>query len=582
MSLLTHQRIIANGLAQLRSRRSGRPVERSSGPTRRTLQGARRARSSASCASSSAQLVVEQERKVVVFSQWRRMLRLAHWAVRDVLARRRAPRGVLHRRTRASSGARRTSSTSTTTRRAASCSPPTRAAWGSTCSAPRAPASTSSCRGTRRCSSSASAASTASARSRPIDVYNLVSEAGIEARIAGLVGDKQALLRRASSTATSDEVRVRAVGVASSPGSSGSWSRRGRRSRRAEARPKSRAQPTERSTRSWRRPTRPARHRPWRRPRALGPRRPRAQWRVRPHSRCARPAGTARDPPPRDGGLAIEAPPEAADGLAALFEGMGSCCARPGLDARHEMTKLGRNEPCPCGSGKKYKRCCPGERRHRPATRKRIAFTRPSDKLDDFLGEELGAEDDVAWERYHERWIDDERLDDYSSRSLSENERGRLRHVVRLRLPVVRAGGGPWMSCSARRPRGLLAVSGPSSSACGTAPLRLWEVADVSPGAFAHSARHRVGSERDGARAERVEGPSRVGRSSRRGSSTPGPPVSPRSSADSSSSRRDCAMALFKLAALGNLRRDTAPRAALRWTHSSRPNAWARRSPMPG
>ena len=33
-----------------------------------------------------AQVVVEQERKVVVFSQWRRMLTLAHWAVRDVLA----------------------------------------------------------------------------------------------------------------------------------------------------------------------------------------------------------------------------------------------------------------------------------------------------------------------------------------------------------------------------------------------------------------------------------------------------------------------------------------------------------------
>src|SRR5262249_37084884 len=30
-------------------------------------------------------LVVEQERKVVVFSQWRRMLRLAHWAVSDIL-----------------------------------------------------------------------------------------------------------------------------------------------------------------------------------------------------------------------------------------------------------------------------------------------------------------------------------------------------------------------------------------------------------------------------------------------------------------------------------------------------------------
>ena len=25
---------------------------------------------------------------------------------------------------------------------------------------------------------------------------------------------------------------------------------------------------------------------------------------------------------------------------------------------RHEQAKVGRNEPCPCGSGKKFKRCC--------------------------------------------------------------------------------------------------------------------------------------------------------------------------------------------------------------------------------
>jgi len=25
------------------------------------------------------------------------------------------------------------------------------------------------------------------------------------------------------------------------------------------------------------------------------------------------------------------------------------------------MMKLGRNDPCPCGSGKKYKRCCYGK-----------------------------------------------------------------------------------------------------------------------------------------------------------------------------------------------------------------------------
>jgi hypothetical protein len=35
-------------------------------------------------------------------------------------------------------------------------------------------------------------------------------------------------------------------------------------------------------------------------------------------------------------------------------EGRGSC------ESEGTMAKLGRNEPCPCGSGKKYKRCCQG------------------------------------------------------------------------------------------------------------------------------------------------------------------------------------------------------------------------------
>jgi uncharacterized protein YecA (UPF0149 family) len=27
-------------------------------------------------------------------------------------------------------------------------------------------------------------------------------------------------------------------------------------------------------------------------------------------------------------------------------------------DARPVVSKAGRNDPCPCGSGKKYKKCC--------------------------------------------------------------------------------------------------------------------------------------------------------------------------------------------------------------------------------
>ena len=28
------------------------------------------------------------------------------------------------------------------------------------------------------------------------------------------------------------------------------------------------------------------------------------------------------------------------------------------LPTQHEAPKTGRNDPCPCGSGKKYKNCC--------------------------------------------------------------------------------------------------------------------------------------------------------------------------------------------------------------------------------
>ncbi|MFR3635689.1 MAG: SEC-C metal-binding domain-containing protein, partial [Sutterella sp.] len=31
---------------------------------------------------------------------------------------------------------------------------------------------------------------------------------------------------------------------------------------------------------------------------------------------------------------------------------------RPNVPVRNESPKIGRNDPCPCGSGKKYKQCC--------------------------------------------------------------------------------------------------------------------------------------------------------------------------------------------------------------------------------
>lgn len=46
------------------------------------------------------------------------------------------------------------------------------------------------------------------------------------------------------------------------------------------------------------------------------------------------------------------------------FEGAGTAATdapepqRAGITVRRQEAKVGRNDPCPCGSGKKYKACC--------------------------------------------------------------------------------------------------------------------------------------------------------------------------------------------------------------------------------
>ena len=66
----------------------------------------------------------------------------------------------------------------------------------------------------------------------------------------------------------------------------------------------------------------------------------------------------------------VDLPPEAAvpvgmpegvpEGMPPLPpEAMGGAGARP-QTYRREGRKVGRNEPCPCGSGKKFKKCCGG------------------------------------------------------------------------------------------------------------------------------------------------------------------------------------------------------------------------------
>src|SRR5450432_1027707 len=67
--------------------------------------------------------------------------------------------------------------------------------------------------------------------------------------------------------------------------------------------------------------------------------------------------------------------------------------------------KIGRNEPCPCGSGKKLKRCC-GEASEvagfGPGDRAR-AFHR----LEGLVLDQLGSEDDDALEEVWGEWLDE-------------------------------------------------------------------------------------------------------------------------------------------------------------------------------
>jgi uncharacterized protein len=60
--------------------------------------------------------------------------------------------------------------------------------------------------------------------------------------------------------------------------------------------------------------------------------------------------------------LMTAAPDKIADWVVILNEWrLANCQPMQGIDPRvapSPSKKVGRNEPCPCGSGKKYKKCC--------------------------------------------------------------------------------------------------------------------------------------------------------------------------------------------------------------------------------
>ena len=191
MTLLTTQRIIANGLAQLRFEHLWPDLARIERPTDATMRGLASPKL-VELRELVEQLALAQGRKVVVFSQWRRMLRLAHWATRDLLAR----EGVRAAFFTGEEGQKRRTQNIVDFHDDPACRVLFATdAGGVGLNLQRA---ASACINIELPWNPAVLEQRIGriyrlGQRRPIDVYNLVSEPGIESRIADVVGSKQAL-----------------------------------------------------------------------------------------------------------------------------------------------------------------------------------------------------------------------------------------------------------------------------------------------------------------------------------------------------------------------------------------------------
>ncbi len=329
MSLLTTQRIIANGMAQLQFEETWPALSALTSVEESALQELASPKLG-HIREILTQVVVQQKRKAIVFSQWRRMLTLAHWSVKDVLGRaglraafftgqeasRRRTQNIVDFHDDPATAvlfATDAGGVGLNLQRAASCCINVDLPWNPAVLEQRI------------------GRVYRPGQKQPINVYNLVTQSSIEARIAGLVADKQALFsglfdgesnevrfERSSSFLSrleriieparapepvvdeaspeeqvSAEREADALVAAADEGGGAPASDLGLAGALAESAagvgPVPEAErgrlPAVTELRGWL-----------------------SQLRVQRHA---------------DGGLAIEAPPEAADGLAALFEGMG-------------------------------------------------------------------------------------------------------------------------------------------------------------------------------------------------------------------------------------------------------------------
>jgi superfamily II DNA or RNA helicase len=190
MQLLMRQRIIANGLGQLRFEEIW-PAYSRARPDDALLDGLF-APKLTELRRLVADLVITQGRKVVIFSQWRRMLRLAEWSLRDVLGDA-GLRAVFF--TGAEKQSQRARSVVDFHDDPRACVMLLSDAGGVGLNLQKA---ANACINLELPWNPAVLEQRVGrihriGQKRPIDVYNLVTESSIEARIAGLIGVKQAL-----------------------------------------------------------------------------------------------------------------------------------------------------------------------------------------------------------------------------------------------------------------------------------------------------------------------------------------------------------------------------------------------------
>ena len=158
--------------------------------------------------------------------------------------------------------------------------------------------------------------------------------------------------------------------------------------------------------------------------------------------------------------------------------------ARFGIQRKHnDMTNVGRNDPCPCGSGKKYKQCCLLET---GATRQTGDRSEAVPKAIDWLTATRGQAVREALDDQFFGGLDDDEyeklmgMDPDSLEGIMINAmewlladgtiavKGQERRVTELLF----ARGGPVLSAGQREWIELLASK----------PIRLYEVAEVIPG----------------------------------------------------------------------------------------------------